>query len=742
MKVIAARYYDGQRSVGHDVKLLIGGGKLRVVGQEVSEEFDPRGVRRSLRIGDTPRWLYLPGGGACVTDDNDAVDALMREQRYERLLHRWESRPAYAVVAVALVMAAAWLLFHRGVPAAAEQIAQRIPVEAEAMLGRESLKGMDEYLMKPSTLPPARQKRLRDKLASTMRAAGDTTPYRLEFRSSPVIGANAFALPSGIIIMTDELVRLAKRDEEVLAVLAHEVGHVRHRHTMRMLLEASATALVIAGITGDIGSAAALASSAPTILLQAKYSRDIERQADGYAVELMRKAALSPHHLGVILARLHEDHKGPGLPNFLSSHPATAERAALAGSGDSDEEVAQEEESEPVKPAIKVVNPSQLSILALLEQRDFEALDRRLGALQERFEQDPASSLELELAFRAFRSLPPNGDAALNEWIEKHPESYCARTARGVFYLWRGIHARGTAYSRDTSRDKMGRMHADLHKARADFERSFAMTAKPYVSRLSMVTLTRYVGSREEGKQHYTEAARIAPQSVELRLARLTSLEPRWGGSYGEMEAFAAQSVQELADPAARNRVAVRVPIMKAHDRTHAKDYPEALRLYGEAIKQAPDAYTLCSRSWVLGQLKRHDEAYADVKQALSMERDETYCHERATYEVAHVKDRAEVIRVMSEVIEVSPGLAGAYNHRAWAYMGQGKHDLAVPDLLASAKLGDAWAQSNLGRAYLEGRGVTRNPADAVPWLEKALEQGEPDAKKLLDSALKQVGKR
>jgi tetratricopeptide (TPR) repeat protein len=638
---------------------------------------------------------------------------------------------------VAFVAAAAAFLIHRGVPAAAEQIAQRIPVEAEVMLGRESLKGMDDFLMKPSTLSQARQNRLRQKLAATMRAAGDTTPYRLEFRASPVIGANAFALPSGIIVMTDELVGLAKRDEEILAVLAHEVGHVRHRHTMRMLLEASATALVIAGITGDIGSAAALASSAPTILLQAKYSRDSEREADAYAVEMMRKAALSPHYLGVILARLEQDHKGPGLPTFLSTHPATQERAALAGRGESDDEVAQEDEKEPEKPQIKIVNPAQLSIIALVEQRDFEALDLRLGGLHERFEQDLASSLELEIAFRAFRNLPPGGEAALNEWIEKRPESYSARTARGVFYLWRGIAARGTAYRSDTPREKMDRMHADLRQARADLERSFGMTPKPYVSRLSMVTLTRYIGSREEGKRHYTEAAKIAPQSVELRLARLTSLEPRWGGSYAEMEAFATQTARELSDPRARARVAVRVPVSKAHDRTNAKDYPEALRLYGEAIAQAPDAYTLCSRSWVLGQLKRHDEAYADVKQALSMERDETYCHERATYEVAHVKDREEVIRMMTEVIEVNPGLAGAYNHRAWAYMGQAKHDLAVPDLLASAKLGDPWAQSHLGMAYLEGHGVTQNPAEAVPWLEKAAAQGDPEAPKLLDRALK-----
>ena len=51
--------------------------------------------------------------------------------------------------------------------------------------------------------------------------------YQLEFRHGGYIDANAFALPSGIIVMTDELVELAKSDDELISVLAHEIGHVR-----------------------------------------------------------------------------------------------------------------------------------------------------------------------------------------------------------------------------------------------------------------------------------------------------------------------------------------------------------------------------------------------------------------------------------------------------------------------------------------------------------------------------------
>src|SRR5918992_2494474 len=339
MKVLKARYFDGKSSRGHDVTLVVGGGRLKIVGRDVSADVDARRVRRSARIAATPRWLYLPGGGACVTDEHATLDRMLRESRYERTLHRWESRPAFAALALALVVGTLWLLVDRGLPAAAAVIAERIPLEAEAALGREALAGMDQYFMKPSRLPAARQEALRAKLAQMSAAAGVTVPYRLEFRASPVVGANAFALPSGIIVMTDELVKLSRDDQEVLGVFAHELGHLHHRHVMRRLLESSATALVIAGVTGDIASTTSLAAAAPTLVLHAKYSRENEREADRYAIETMRRAGLEPRYFGTLLARMERKHgRRGGVPTFLASHPATEERTALAGVDSSENE--------------------------------------------------------------------------------------------------------------------------------------------------------------------------------------------------------------------------------------------------------------------------------------------------------------------------------------------------------------------------------------------------------------------
>jgi predicted Zn-dependent protease len=332
MSVFRARYFDGQRSVAHEVSVVLGGGALKIVGRDVELLLDPRRVRVAPRVANAPRWIYLPGGGACALEDNDALDALAGAGGFARILHRLETRPAWAALALALVVAALWALIDRGVPAVAEQVALRIPPATETDLGRHTLASLDRYWMRPSKLTAQRRAMLSAEFAALAAGAPDLPPHRLAFRTSPAIGPNAFALPGGTIVITDQLVNLAQSDQEVMAVLAHELGHLAHRHVMRRLLQGSATALIIAGVTGDVASTTSLAASAPVVLLQAKFSRDFEREADRYGIELLRKDHISPRNFALILERLEKVAKARhrrGLPGFLASHPPTREREAL-----------------------------------------------------------------------------------------------------------------------------------------------------------------------------------------------------------------------------------------------------------------------------------------------------------------------------------------------------------------------------------------------------------------------------
>lgn len=751
MSVLKADYYDGKSSARHAVSLILAGQTLKVVGEDVDLQVDVRRVRRGLRIGNTPRWLYLPGGGACVTDDNDAVDRITRTGRYDRLLLRWERRPALAALAVGIVAACTWLLVTQAVPRVADQVASRIPLQAEAVLGRQTLQGMDRVVLQRSTLSGERQAELAGKFYSMMRTAGDHTAYRLEFRASPALGANAFALPSGIIVVLDDLVRLARSDDEVLGVLAHEVGHVHYRHTMRRLLEGSATALLVAGLTGDIASTTSLAAAAPALLLQTKYSRDDERQADAYAIELMKKAGVDARALPVMLGRLEKSlartHR-PGLPTFLSSHPATEERRAtmLAALGTTIEALEHEErraqkdrDSETARGA--VLSTSQQSILALVDKGDVQALERTLSAYQQRYEDDPAQANALYTAFRSFRSAGADAEPVLRQWREQKPQSYSASLALGIFYLWHGIQARGTAYIAETPRENLRTMADLLAKARPELERSVGLTGKPYLSHLSLITLSRYVGDRELGRSHYLAGIALQPQSVRLRLARMTTLEPIWGGSYAEMEALARESASQLSDPAAIAKIAARVPAARANELRTEGRLHDAVRSYDEALRLDPSANDLrCDRAWALTQYGRHSEAFDQAENGFARDHDATECVRAGVYAAREMGDRKKVIELASLAIEANPNWSYPYAQRGWAHEKEGAREAAFQDYLAAAKLGDSWAEMRAGHGYFMGWGVPVDRKEGIVWLRKAVADGNVEARGMLDKALQLTG--
>jgi predicted Zn-dependent protease len=115
-------------------------------------------------------------------------------------------------------------------------------------------------------------------------------------------------------------------------VLAHEIGHVERRHTMRHILRDSATAVVIATTTADAASLSVAVAGLPAMLATMEYSREFEAEADDYAFRLLQGAGISPLAFATIMERLQrelETDEDQELP-FLSTHPGTTERIARA----------------------------------------------------------------------------------------------------------------------------------------------------------------------------------------------------------------------------------------------------------------------------------------------------------------------------------------------------------------------------------------------------------------------------
>ena len=332
-------FFDGKSSRPHPVQVTLEtpGDYLVVEGEKVGRRrFPLELIKVAPRVGNTPRFVYLEDGASLEVEDNDAVDQLvpnLPSGRFHIAQYRLESRLRWILATLALVIGLGWATVEYGIPYLAKQVAFALPREVDETIGEGALRALDEVLFESTTLDPNRRATLRKRFDEMVAISDlDADRVRLVYRASPVMGPNALALPSGMIIMTDELVRLAESDDEVLAVLAHEVGHIRHRHSLRSILQNSSVALLFASLTGDLASLSSIAAAAPTLLVELKYSRGFELEADDYAVALLNDMDIEPTVLGDILIRLTGEHEG-GLPDYLSTHPGSKERMERISEG-------------------------------------------------------------------------------------------------------------------------------------------------------------------------------------------------------------------------------------------------------------------------------------------------------------------------------------------------------------------------------------------------------------------------
>lgn len=331
-------YYDGRTSARRTVRLTLEGNRLLVKGEgvEIAAELD--GLVVSPPLSTARRSIRFPSGALCEVSDNRFMDELLRRQgrgRGAATIHRWERSLPLTLLALVMTVAVVWGFVAFGIPLMAERVARAVPPSTEVSLGRESLAMLDRLVFTASRLPDSRRREIKELFSSMTRELPFATGYRLEFRRSDTLGANALALPSGIIVVTDRLVEMAASDDELIGVLAHEMGHVRHRHALRHVLQNSATGLLVAAITGDITSITSLSATLPTALIDASYSRSFEMEADDAAVEYLRGRGIPLNSYTTMLGRLEAEHrrksgetgtKRKSLGDYFSTHPVTEER--------------------------------------------------------------------------------------------------------------------------------------------------------------------------------------------------------------------------------------------------------------------------------------------------------------------------------------------------------------------------------------------------------------------------------
>lgn len=278
-----------------------------------------------------PEWSVFVNGAAILSAPELAAHPALAGQsgRAARGVGSRRSLWLFFVTLLLLIgLPIGWVVMQRG--AIARSLAEKVPVDWEQRLGEDAFTQI--RLQGQIVDDPVALKTLERVTGPLLKGIG-TQRYAFQFHISKDTNINAFALPGGHVVVNRGLIQAAKRPEELAGVLAHELAHVTERHSLRQIIESAGTSLLIQAVFSDASGILGTVGSGTQFLVQQKFSRDFEREADDVGWKYLVDARIDPKGMIEFFQRLESLEKSAaamaamnGSLNFLSTHPATRER--------------------------------------------------------------------------------------------------------------------------------------------------------------------------------------------------------------------------------------------------------------------------------------------------------------------------------------------------------------------------------------------------------------------------------
>lgn len=319
-----ARFYDGLTARPHEVEAEL---------QDTEVVFEVEGVRHAWpratvqveTIGEMVR-LSQAGQAARLQVARSDWPAVARERGLGALIPKAERR---LIVGLCLAGLAVLLFVFVGMPAASGPLARITPPAFEEQIGANFEDQLGLALKAcPGKAGQAALQGLGEKLGDA-----DDAPFPIRVRAVQAPFANAFALPGGAVLVTDDLIDMAKTPDELSAVIAHEVAHVERRHVMQAVYRSLGLGLVLDAVVGGgtgAGQQAVLLAGSFTDL---RFSREAEREADARGMALLQEHGLSSQGMAPFFERMAAEEGGEDaalVKELASSHPDSLRRANVA----------------------------------------------------------------------------------------------------------------------------------------------------------------------------------------------------------------------------------------------------------------------------------------------------------------------------------------------------------------------------------------------------------------------------
>lgn len=311
-----ARYFDGKTAAAQIITIAFGlSGQLSIDGNLYSRE----DYRISVPPGGGAIFIYLHNGASVEIPAGSLSESQRRAlSGYGSSLRKFENKPTWILGVILGAAATIYAAYIWILPLATDLIAPLIPYKVKASIGSQYLEALDRLYLKDSTLGPTRQSQITNLIQDFV----DNPNIRVILRGGGALGANAFALVPNYMIITDELANKLS-DSELLAVVAHEYGHLQLNHSTAVIVRGSLlTVLTVMLFGGDTAALSAL----PVAILEASYSQSKESAADAFAAKYLLLNHMSPMELAKALNRLDESENDNELVKWLGSHPSTPRR--------------------------------------------------------------------------------------------------------------------------------------------------------------------------------------------------------------------------------------------------------------------------------------------------------------------------------------------------------------------------------------------------------------------------------
>ncbi len=191
------------------------------------------------------------------------------------------------------------------------------------------IKGKEKVTAEPAV--NARINRIGRRIAAVVGRDLPNANWEFVVFDSPQL--NAFALPGGKVGFYTGLINLAGSDDEIAAVMGHEIAHVTSRHGAERQSQA-----MLVGLGGALLNAGTqenknrdsflLAYGAGTTLGTLAYSREHETEADVIGLRFAARAGYDPRAAISFWQKMAAKNSGGGQPKWLSTHPPSGERIA------------------------------------------------------------------------------------------------------------------------------------------------------------------------------------------------------------------------------------------------------------------------------------------------------------------------------------------------------------------------------------------------------------------------------